>query len=209
MSVAGAKQGPSALDITCNVVKAAKLKKKRQPQTPLKELVPTCITEYNEFVKHNTKYQIVGGKRTMELLLCAFQNGFIEALEQHYSKYRHTESALGVHNLADESLRPGTVRVKDPDINNIWSEIRTVTENAVMIWTTRVIKDFESAAPPKSSPKKKKDCQPGAEALGEMMCRSCLYAWLMTPDHDKVKVMTMLSGAKLAKFQSMWAQGLG
>jgi protein tyrosine phosphatase len=53
MQVAGAKQGASALDITCNVVKAAKLKKQRQPMLPLKDLVAASISEYNEHVKHD------------------------------------------------------------------------------------------------------------------------------------------------------------
>ena len=72
----------------------------------------------------------VGGKMKMVLLLCSFPAEFMESLEEHYGKYRHTEAALGLHNMTDETLRPGTKRYK---VNQItcWSDILTVTPEAV------------------------------------------------------------------------------
>lgn len=58
--MAGAKQGASALDYAANVVKAARVKRQRDPSMPLRELVNVCIAEYNQHVSHNSKYQISG-----------------------------------------------------------------------------------------------------------------------------------------------------
>jgi hypothetical protein len=158
--------------------------------------------------RHNPKYQLLGSKRSMVVLMCAFPESFITNLEQHYSKYRHTEAAIGCHNLTDELLRPGTVRVKDKtDDKNIWLGIRTVTQDAVDNWQIRVLGDFETLAPPKSTPKKKKDAQPTSESLGDMMDKSCVYTWLMDSTEEHIKIRKVLSGIKLQKFVSMWSKG--
>ncbi len=66
----------------------------------------------------------------MVLLLCSFPAEFMDYLEEHYGKYRHTEAALGVHNMTDETLRPGTKRYK-VNHDTCWSEILTVIPEAV------------------------------------------------------------------------------
>lgn len=66
----------------------------------------------------------------MVLLLCAFPSEFMPLLETHYSKYRHTEAAMGLHNLTDDALRPGTDRCR-VKADCVWHEILTVTPDAV------------------------------------------------------------------------------
>jgi len=73
---------------------------------------------------------LTGNKRTMVLLLCAFPAEIMDIIEAHYAKYRHTEAALGLHNLSDDTLRPGTCRFKGKG-DSVWSNIMTVTEEAV------------------------------------------------------------------------------
>lgn len=68
----------------------------------------------------------------MVLIICSFPGYFMEKLELHYGKYRHCESAIGVHNLTDESLRTGSSRLKSKSKEiNKWSEILTVTHESV------------------------------------------------------------------------------
>ncbi len=66
------------------------------------------------------------------LLLCAFPPEFMGKLETHYSKYKHAEAALGLHNLSDETLRPTFCRFKDNGSDNMWKDILTITPEAVL-----------------------------------------------------------------------------
>jgi hypothetical protein len=184
-----------------------KSKSPRNPQIPLKDLVSDCVGEYNTVVKNNPKYQILGGKRSMVLLLCAFPKEFLDVLEKHYGKYKHTEAALGLHNLNDESWRPGTIREKSSATKSIWHDILVPDERTVMTWAIRSINDFEAAAPPKSSTKKKRDSQPSMTTLNELMDRACLYEWMMSESEKTIKLRGVLQGVKLDKYRSMWAKG--
>ena len=74
-------------------------------------------------------------------------------------------------------------------------------------WATRVVNDFERDAPPKSTLKRKKDCQQGAEQLAECMDRACLHVWLLSTDVNCLKVVKTLTGSKLDKYKQMWAKG--
>ena len=75
---------------------------------------------------------LVGGKKTLVLLVCSWPPEFMDKVEIHYGKYRHTESAVGVHNLTDETLRTGSNRCKSKSVGeNVWNEILTVTQEAV------------------------------------------------------------------------------
>ena len=68
----------------------------------------------------------------MVLIICSFPGYFMEKLELHYGKYRHCESAIGVHNLTDKSLRTGSSRLKSKSQEiNKWSDILTVTHESV------------------------------------------------------------------------------
>jgi hypothetical protein len=165
------------------------------------------VGEYNTVVKNNPKYQILGGKRSMVLLLCAFPKEFLDVLEKHYGKYKHTEAALGLHNLNDESWRPGTIREKSSATKSIWHDILVPDERTVMTWAIRSINDFEAAAPPKSSTKKKRDSQPSMTTLNELMDRACLYEWMMSESDKTIKLRGVLQGVKLDKYRSMWAKG--
>jgi hypothetical protein len=77
----------------------------------------------------------------------------------------------------------------------------------VVTWCERVIGDFETDAPPKSSLKKKKDAQPTLEQLGDYMDRSCLHVWLMSNDATSLRVAKLLTGVKLEKYKQMWNKG--
>ena len=61
--------------------------------------------------------------------------------------------------------------------------------------------------PRKAHKKKKKDAQPTAEILGDVLDKSCLYSWLMSEDEDKIKIRKVLSGVEFQKFENMWAKG--
>lgn len=67
----------------------------------------------------------------MVTLICSFPVAFMQLLETHYAKYRHTEAAIGLHNLSDDTLRTGSVRYRGKNPDNIWHIILTVTPDAV------------------------------------------------------------------------------
>ena len=128
----------------------------------MQDVLVECIAEYNETVRHNPKNEIVQRKRTLVLLMASFPLTVISEIENHYQRYRHNESAVGVHNIIDETLRPGTNRSKNKASpkgsgdKNIWDNILTVRETSLVVWVRRVIGDFETTAGPKSSTKKQK-----------------------------------------------------
>ena len=76
-----------------------------------------------------------------------------------------------------------------------------------MAWATRVINDFEIAAPAKSTPPKKKDSQALPDELGDQMDRACLHTWLLSSDSNTARVLKMLNGPKLDKYKQLWTKG--
>lgn len=147
------KQRPSTLDLSAALMIALQSKLRMRPKAAKRELLEEVIMEYNKQVPIKN-WKLLGEQKAAIKNLVKAPEELRVIIRQHLNQYRHEVSAITVSVLADGIFVPGTSRLQQ-DAAGEWRSIMMVNEGAAIMWGQRLIKGFESRAPPSSSSKQK------------------------------------------------------
>lgn len=154
LQVRGAeKQKPSTLDLAVSFMGALQAKAQTR-KAAKRELLEETFMEYNSRMPSKS-WKLTGDIRAAVKNLTKVCEALHIIMRQHLDSYRHESSAVTVPVLASGVFVPGTVRLQADAKGADWANIMTVTDTSSLEWGRRLIKGFESRAPPSASTKQK------------------------------------------------------